>query len=1009
MNQTQYSKINTIVGWVVFAAATLVYLLTMEPTASFWDCSEFITTAFKLEVGHPPGAPLFMITGRLFTLLAGGNLSLVPVMVNAMSALASSFTILFLFWTITHIAKRFFASSAELSTGKLIAIMGAGAVGALAFTFSDSFWFSAIESEVYASSSLFTAMVFWAVLKWENVADEKYSNRWLVLIAYLMGLSIGVHLLNLLAIPAIVLVYYYKKSNNPTNWGAFKAFMISIVILGVVMYGIIQGLFVIASWLDLLFVNSFGLPVNSGVIFYAILLLVALTWGIAYTHKRNKVLWNTALLFVTVLIIGYSSVAMVIIRSAAQPPMDENSPNNVFSLLSYLNRDQYGDRPLGYGQYFNAPVVDYKKTSPNYAVVDGKYVVTDYKTERVYDPAFTGFFPRMYSDQDGHDRGYYQWTSMPQKSTEKPTFFNNMEYFFGYQINFMYFRYFMWNFAGRQNDIQGDGNPMQGNWISGIPFFDNMRLGDQSLLPDYIKNNKGHNAYYFLPLILGLLGMYFSYKKDRPYFWVVMLFFFFTGLAIVVYLNQPPFQPRERDYAYAGSFYVFAIWIGLGVIYLYELMKKFTPSTVSAVAVTGISLVLVPGLMGQQNWDDHDRSGRYTCRDFAANYLNSCEKNAIIFTNGDNDTFPLWYAQEVENIRPDVRVINMSYLATDWYIDQMKRRAYESAPVPFSLSRDKYLQGKRDLVYIQEQVKEPTELKTLIDFVSQDDPKYKLAQGTELFDFIPSKMFRVTIDSAAVLKNNVVSGSSKKQIAKTVDWTVSQNYLRKNDLMVLDLLAHNDWTRPIYFAFTTGPDAYVGLQDYFQLDGFTYRFVPVKTSKTDGQVGSINTDILYNNVMNKFVWGGIDNPKVYLDENNQRMLMNIKNMFARLAETLIAENKKDSARKVLDKCMKLMPNSIVPYNYYNLLISDSYYRLGDVAKGDEIVAVMQKNTTQELKYFFSLSADRQASLGNDRQRSMAVLYELLKMTEKYNRTQLHKSLNDVFQAYYPNFQQSSGK
>lgn len=992
----KYKLINRITGWAVFLIAFITYYLTIEPTVSFWDCGEFISSSFKLEVGHPPGAPFFMLMAKFFSLFAS-DVTQVAAMINTLSALMSALTILFLFWSITHIAQRITGKEKSLHIANATAIFFAAATGALAYTFSDTFWFSAVEGEVYASSSLFTALVFWAILKWENTADEKYANRWLVFIAYLMGLSIGVHLLNLLAIPAIVFVYYFRKY-KPDKKGVIKAGIAAILILGTIMYIIIPGVVWLASRFELLFVNGFGLPYHSGTIFYIVLLFGGLAYGIYYSMQKNKVLLNTILSMLTVIIIGYSSYALIIIRSNADLPMDQNKPDDVFSLLSYLNRDQYGDNPLIYGQYFNSKPIGYVKKSPVYEKRNGRYEVVDYKLGYEFEEGAKTIFPRMWSNQPNHIEGYINWAGIKNKD-KKPSFAENLSFFFKYQLNFMYFRYFMWNFAGRQNDIQGHGNVMNGNWISGIPFIDNVRLGNQDKLPTSLKNNKGRNKYYFLPLILGILGMLYMYGKNQTgknFFWVVLLFFFFTGIAIVLYLNQPPFQPRERDYAYAGSFYAFAIWIGFGVLMIYEWIKKLTPATVSAILAGIISLTAVPGIMAHENWDDHDRSGRYTARDFAYNYLNSCAPNAILFTNGDNDTFPLWYAQEVEGIRTDVRVINLSYLNTEWYITQMKHKAYESEPVPFSMTQEQYGAGKRDIIYIQELKKEPVELQKIIEFIKSDDPRTKLQQyGGE--KYIPAKKMLIKVDSAAVMQNHIITAQEAPLMLKQMQWDLPGSYFRKAQMMVMDLMATNNWKRPVYFAITIGPDGYYGLQKFFQLDGLAYRVVPIKSSPAGGQIARINTDILYNKIMNTFKWGGIDKPSVYLDENNRRMLMNIKNDFARLANALVKEAKIDSAITVLDKAVKIMPQDKIPYSYYDLLIAEAYYQSKSPEKADKIMQIVANQTIEELSYFMSLPDKYQKTMNNDIRRSLMMAQEILRLSQQYKRTELFHDLNKKFE------------
>ncbi|MFO7671542.1 MAG: DUF2723 domain-containing protein [Bacteroidales bacterium] len=723
-----FRRYNLILGWGVFLVSLIVYLLTMEPTASFWDCGEFIATAYKMEVGHPPGAPFFMILGRFFTLFAGGDVSRVAVTMNILSATASAFTILFLFWTLTHLVKKFYSTEDSQSPVAMITIFGAAVVGSLAYTFSDSFWFSAVEAEVYSTSSLFTAVVFWAILKWENVADKPGSNKWLILIAYLMGLSIGVHLLNLLAIPAIIMVYYFRKY-TPTVKGVIAAIVVSVGILGVVNYMMIPGLTGLAGKFELLFVNGMGLPFNSGVIFYSVLLFGAMIFGIYYTHNKGKVLWNSVLLALFVIVVGYSSYAVIVIRSAANTPLDESNPDTVFSLLSYLNREQYGDNPLVYGAFFNSRPTSVKEGKPSYYKGEKEYYKVDRNREYHYDSDSKGVFPRMWSNQDRHANEYIYWAKMDEadlfdlrrdqqgnpvqnrmggysydrsRPIAIPTFGQNMRFFFRYQIGYMYMRYFMWNFAGRQNDIQGHGELNKGNWISGIRFIDQARLGPQGNLPDSIAKNKANNKYYLLPLLLGLAGAVYHYRKHRKDFWVVGLLFIMTGLAILVYLNQYPFQPRERDYAYSGSFYAFAIWIGIGVAGLIEWVSKRKKSVVTAGAVVAATLFLVPGIMARENWDDHDRSDRFTAPAFAKNFLNSCLPGGIMFTNGDNDTFPLWYVQEVEGFRTDVRIVNLSYLTADWYIEQMKQTFYDSYALPISMTREQYEQGKRDYAYLVE-------------------------------------------------------------------------------------------------------------------------------------------------------------------------------------------------------------------------------------------------------------------------------------------------------------------
>ncbi len=1001
---------NNAIGWISFLIATITYLLTIEPTASLWDCGEFISTSYGLEVGHPPGAPLFMIMARFFSIFAPSP-DKVALMINAMSALASAFTILFLFWTITHLAKKILVKNGEtIELGKTLAIMGAGLTGALAYTFSDTFWFSAVEAEVYASSSLFTAVVFWAILKWEDCADKPRSNRWLILIAYLIGLSIGVHLLNLLAIPAIVFVYYFKKF-KPTKLGIIKVLFLSAIILAVIMYGIIPGVIKVATWFELAFVNGLGLPYNTGVIFYAILLIAGISYGIIYTIKKNKIILNTVITCFTVILIGYSSFAMVVIRSLSNPPIDENNPDNAFALLSYLNREQYGDRPLFFGQYYNAPLVDISEGAPVYVQQDGKYKVAQKKQKLTFDDRFTTIFPRMYSDKDYHITDYKYWGGIDKgipinidgKVVHKPTFSQNLRFFFRYQLGHMYFRYFMWNFSGRQNDIQGHGEITNGNWITGIPLIDNTLVGNQEKLPSAMKNNKAKNKYYMLPLILGLIGMFWQYKKGingKQDFWVVMLLFFFTGIAIVIYLNQYPHQPRERDYAYAGSFYAFTIWIGLGVLSIYEILTKKANTKISAIIATTICLILVPGIMAAENWDDHNRSGRYATLSYAKNYLNSCEPNAILFTYGDNDTFPLWYAQEVEGIRRDIRVVNLSLLAGDWYIDQMKRKAYESEGIPNSFEQKQYVQGTRDRIAVVERIKKAYNIKDVINFVKSDDTGSKIQTVSGIhIDYLPTKNLYVEVDSAKVITNGTVKLTDADKILDRLDININRSNLSKSDIMVLDLIAENNWDRPIYFSVGMGKSNYLGFDDYFQLEGAAYRLVPIKTVSNGIDLGRVDTDILYKNMMEKFVWGGIKEPGVHIDHfhSNSLQIMKYRPNFLRLAEQLNIEGQHEKAVKVLDKSLEELPISKLPIN--NILIGyvQEYYNAEAFEKGNKLLKEIINNSYEHLNYYLSLSPKHSSAFQRMEQQDVAVVRMLMNMAKEYNQEDVLKEVQAQFE------------
>ncbi|MCG8410006.1 MAG: DUF2723 domain-containing protein [Bacteroidales bacterium] len=1005
-----FKTVNKITGWIIFLISATVYLLTIEPSTSFWDCGEFIATAFKLEVGHPPGAPLFMIIARFFALFAGNDVSKVAMMVNAMSGLASAFTILFLFWTITHLAKKMFSNNNTLTTGQLIVVIGSGVVGSLAYTFSDTFWFSAVEGEVYALSSFFTAIVFWAILKWENEANEKYANRWIILIAYLMGLSIGVHLLNLLAIPAIVLVYYFKKYEITRN-GILKALLVSILILGTIMYIIIPGFVKVATWFELLFVNSFGLPFKSGLLFYIALLIAFIVWSIRYTHKKGKVVLNTIALAFTVIMIGYSSFTMIVVRSMANPPMDENNPETVFNLLHYLNREQYGNRPLVTGQYYNAPITG-SESPYTYRQKDGKYIKC-YSLNDIfeYDERFSTFFPRMYSQNQTHIDEYKKWANVTGKKisvkgyngkTEVkyvPTFSENLKFFFDYQIGHMYLRYFMWNFAGRQNDTQGHGEIMNGNWITGFNFIDKNLIGSQKNFPDDVKNNKSRNVYYLLPLILGLIGFFFHTKKRTNDSIVIILLFILTGIAIVVYLNQPPLQPRERDYAYAGSFYAFAIWIGLGVLGVYDLLSKKLPKVFSAGLATTICLIAVPAVMASENWDDHDRSNRYIARDIAANYLNSCAPNAILFTYGDNDTFPLWYAQEVEGIRTDVRVVNLSLLNTHWYIDQMRRKAYDSDPVPFSLKHEQYLNGTRDVVYINERIKQYVEIKDAVAFAASDNKKTRIqVDKDEWIDYLPTSKLILKVDSAVVVNNRTVKPENADKIEKEIRFKINKNRITKNELMILDLLATNNWNRPVYFVSAAGSCATLGLSEYLQEDGFAYRLVPIRTkNKNYLDEGRVDSEIMYDKLMNQYKWGNMDNPDIWIDHTTWRTtsVIRIRNKFNRLAKQLLIEGQTEKAITVLDKCMEIMPPCNFKHDAFTLEIIDTYIKLGEKEKVNSIIKEFAEASKQEINYLFSMPPKFIDLLEQEQRLAFYRLQQLILLARKNGNGKLAKETENI--------------
>jgi MFS family permease len=1012
-----YKKVNNITGWVLFAIASLVYIITSEPTASYWDCGEYISTAFKLQVGHPPGAPLFQMLGRFFSLFAFGDTALVARMVNTMSALSSGFTILFLFWSITRLAKKVVVGDNEVTTDKMYAILGSGIVGALAYTFSDSFWFSAVEGEVYAMSSFFTAFVFWAILKWEDVYDRPEGLRWIILIAFMIGLSVGVHLLNLLALPSIALVVYFKKY-KPTVKGGILAFILSIVILAFLMFVLIPGIVSMAGLFERFFVNTFGLPFNSGSVIYGLTVISLLVWGIIYSHRKAKVLLNTILLSLVFVIIGYSSFMMLVIRANADTPINENSPTNAISLLSYLNREQYGDWPLVNGPYYSAPVTERGDAAPVYARDNklGKYVIIDERKGRepVYDSRFTTFFPRMWSNNDpNHVKEYQRWANIKGTSIEvtgqdgtpkslvRPTFGENLAFFWRYQVLHMYWRYFMWNFAGKQNDFQGIGNKVDGNWISGINFIDEQRLGPQDKIPEN-KINKGTNKFYFLPFILGILGLVFHYKRRYQDAIIVSLLFIMTGIAIVVYLNQYSPQPRERDYAFAASFYAFAIWIGLGVLMVIEWLQKKLNAKTSAIIATGLCTLLVPCVMAKDGWNDHDRSGRYVALATAINFLQSCDKDAILFTVGDNDTFPLWYAQEVEGIRRDVRVCNLSLLSGDWYINQMRKRVYESAPLPITLRPEQYRATNREVTYMIEQpnIQGFEDLNDVFDIIANHEDQLQFLNEGEKINYLPTKSFSVKVDTAFIKKSNMIPTRYKDSIVSAINFKVNGEALTRSDLIVLDIIAHNNWKRPIYFSSAVASEPLQGLSDYTLQEGVAFRLVPAHIKGTDGQPGGVNTSVMYHNVMDKFYWRNLNNPNVYLDETCRRLAMNYRNGFGRLATALNEEGQQGKAIKVLDYCMKVLPESQLPFDYFTLPIAYGYAKAGETKKAAAIWNRIITLCKENLDYGIRLQGKNSEGMESETQQNLLYLQKIAQDANKANQPETEKLAGKLFEQYY---------
>ncbi len=997
MKRISYRVVDIIAGWGIFVFATLVYLLTLEPTASFWDCGEFIACGFKLIVGHPPGAPFFLLLVRLFSLFAP-DLEHVGVLANAMSAFASGATIMFLYWSIAHLARKLILANSvperELSLWEKILVVGSSAIGALCYTFSDTFWFSAVEGEVYALSSLFTAIVFWAILKWESEASTPRASRWIVLIAYLMGLSIGVHLLNLLAIPAICLVYYFRRYKF-SWWGLLKTIVISAVLLLLVLYGVIQGLIVIASWFELLFVNGLGLPFMSGAIFFFILLAAVLTIGVILSHKRRAYIAHMVFICFAMLLLGYSSYTLIVVRSLANPTLDQNGVDNMFALRSYLNRDQYGDRPLITGAYYNAPVEDYSDGAAVYAPRGDHYEVVARRTEAVYDKRFETVFPRMWSRDPIHIRGYKSWvnikgTPIPTRDRNgqeqvvaKPTFGENLLFFFRYQLGHMYWRYFMWNFSGRQNDYQGYGHDVfRGNWITGIPFLDDARLGSQENLPAPYKDNWAHNRYFMLPLLLGLLGLLSQFGKDTKSWGVVLTLFVLTGIAIVVYLNQKPYEPRERDYSYAASFYAFAIWVGLGVVPLARFLAKFLREKMGTSTAILVSFLGVPLLMGMQNWDDHDRSHRYVSIEFGRNLLRSVSPNGILFTYADNDTFPLWYAQEVEGFRSDARVCNLTYLGGDWYIDVMRRKAYDGDGLPFGLEREDYLEGKNDVVMIQKRMSTPLNIKDAISFVQSKDPRTKLSSpyaGMEQMSYIPNDRVWLKTDSGVLA--SYVSPQFLHSLYDTVYVAPGSSLIYKNGFAMYALLANNQWKRGLYYSPMLPKDMYWGLDRYFVKEGIVSGVEPVKKDSLLREM--VDTAKMYNYLMSTYNFRSIADPRVYLDETCKRMIEYYIDAFVSASDAFLALGNKTKATAIVDRCFAVLPTERVGWSYKWIPLIEAYYRSGETEKGDTKLSEYLSQCLATLRYIKNLPEGAYRNSENENAINSALLQELVRLAQKY--------------------------
>ncbi len=1020
-----FKKLDNIVGWFVYLIATVVYFLTLETTVSWWDCGEYISTAYKLQVGHPPGAPLFQMLGRFFSLFAFGDVTKVALMINAMSALCSSFTILFLFWTITLLAKKICMKDGENSPlHSKITVLAAGVIGALAYTFSDTFWFSAVESEVYAMSSLFTAITFWAILKWEEVADEPYNYRWLIFIAYLIGLSIGVHLLNLLCIPAVVYIVYFKKYKNVTFKGFTVAGIISVVLVGFIQVILIPAIVSICGKFELFFVNSLGAPFNLGTVVYFILLIALIVAGIYFTNKYKKVILNTAILSFMFILIGYSSFFMLVIRANANTPINENEPSEAVSMLSYLKREQYGSWPLLYGPYYMAKPYDANSSSPIYVrdEAKGKYVITDKRegTDPIYDDNVMTVFPRMWNGtKSSYISTYNQYIDKSKmvpvtmkksdgtkETVLRPTFMQNLKFFIGYQCNHMYWRHFMWNFVGRQNDIQGHGEIENGNWISGIGFIDNARLGDQDNLPRSMSNS-GRTEFYFLPLLLGLAGLFYHIKRDMKNSWVVFLLFFMTGLAIVIYLNQTPFQPRERDYAYAGSFYAFCIWIGLGLLSVVEMLQKIMKNKMAVAVVAFVLCLSVPTVMAASGWEGHNRSDKTSALDWGKNYLKNLPENAVIFTRGDNDTFPLWYVQEVEGYRTDVRVCNYMLSSGYWYVHQMGRKQYESERLPLSLTPEQYDNGVNEPVFIQEVFEGPVELKDAIEFVKSDNVRTKVSlMSGDKANYLPARNLKLTVDKEAVVRNGIVPESMKDMIVDEIVWRIpeSVSYLYKNDLMLLDFMATNDWTRVVYFTSLSDIKNVLGIDKYLHQEGLSHRFIPVLASDYHKDAGGVYVEGSYELLMaDDISWGNLNKEDVSIDPESRRNLLFVKQSYMRLAQSLLNRGQNDSAVAVIDKCLEFFPDEKIPYDFYMLAYPDIYYKAGAAEKGDALIDAIIANCVDNLRYFGGLNERFVPYYAETIRENLAMINEMSNIAAKNGRYELKQRLENLLDQEFNRF------
>jgi len=1030
--EQKYSKLNTIIGWAVFLIAVTVYWCTVEPTASFWDCSENLAVYYKLEVGHPPGEPFLQLYQHIVSLLCFGDVHKVAPIINRSCAVLSSFTILFLFWSISFFAKKLMARKGELTDSAIYAILGSAFIGSVSFIFADSFWFSATEASVWSASLFSSTLMFWCATK---MARSTEPERWVVFISFLVGLSIGVHMLCILVIPAVVFLYFYRDHQNsaPPKWASslvkmvtkdedkqrlLSASVAAIVLLGAVKSLVIPGLIAAATWFELFFVNTIGLPFNSGVIIYGLAIAGFVIWGLTYAKRNNKPGTHAAFLCVAVLFLGYSTYIMLVVRANANPPLNEGAPSNTLTLKDYLDRKQYGDFPSLYGQYYTAPVIAYNDEGPVYVRDEkkGKYVVSYENESGKYAPEFCGFFAREWDGTEGHPHGYRNWggtdfDKIPYTDAEghkqiidRPKFItNNLHYFFNYQLGFMYFRYLLWDFCGRQNDIQGLDPPdnLHGNWITGIPFIDGLRY-PQDNQPDELGKNRARNAMYGIPFLFGLLGFFYHAKKDPKRFTIVLALFFFTGIAIILFLNQKPYEPRERDYSYVGSFFAFSIWIGLGVLALFDLISEKMAADegrkkMLAVLTTVVCLT-VPALMAHAEWDDHDRSKRTTTRDFAIDYLESCPPNAILFADGDNDTFPLWYAQEVEGIRTDVRVCNLELLGMSWYVDQMNHKAYSSDRVPFSLTHDEYRDGTRDyLIYYdspESRLHKPGQynnLATVIDFIKSDNEADKIEMSNgKMENYLPTKKFMIPVDKDEVIKSGIIDKKFSDSIPTQIAWDFPGGNITRSTLMVLDAIAHNNWKRPLCFAVTSGSEAFMGLEKYFQLQGMVFLLTPIKNPGSNVRENPrVGTNVMYDNMMNKFRWGNMGSG-IYLDENIRRMAIELRYQTSTLADALLSEHKKDSAIKVLNRCMDSISEQSCPYDGSVVMIDRCYYQAGDFAKADMLAKKLFAINEKDLLYYNTLTGSNASYYSDETQQYELIMEQLAYYTQQYKRDDVAK-------------------